>query len=215
MVGSKDHVAAQITAAQAILAREAVKENADKLDAGAEDEAENQFSVLVPPRSWAGSLADFDSQIFARDAWPQAVWDHELSQPDRRYLAIPGEREAIRSLPAIAAVAGLRLAPEAELLTLAVTPAMRRRGLARTLLAQLLAWARRGGAQCVFLEVRSRDAGAQALYQRFGFSPIARRRGYYSDDDACVMRLDFSAPLFVQAPYSQDVLAEEIDLEHQ
>ena len=150
------------------------------------------FPIVIPPRSWASSISDFDKRIFGRDAWPRAVWEHELAQPDRRYLAVQGQRDAIRSLPPVLAIAGLRLAQEAELLTVAVAPELRRRGVAQKLVAQLLAWAHLGGAQLVFLEVRAGDAGAQALYQRFGFIPIARRRRYYSDDDALVMQLDLS-----------------------
>jgi ribosomal-protein-alanine N-acetyltransferase len=45
----------------------------------------------------------------------------------------------------------------------------------------------------MFLEVRPSNAPGQGLYQRLGFEPIGRRRGYYpagsSREDAVVMGL--------------------------
>ncbi len=57
-------------------------------------------------------------------------------------------------------------ADEAEVLTLAVVPGMRRRGAAAILLQQAMAIALAGGAQAVFLEVATDNPGAQALYLR-------------------------------------------------
>ena len=44
------------------------------------------------------------------------------------------------------------------------------------------------GAVCCFLEVRSRNAGAIALYEKSGYEKIALRRNYYPDDDAAIYR---------------------------
>ncbi len=43
----------------------------------------------------------------------------------------------------------------------------------------------------VFLEVRPTNAEALALYERFGFQVIGRRKGYYFDtgEDALVMEV--------------------------
>ncbi|MCI5825758.1 MAG: ribosomal protein S18-alanine N-acetyltransferase [Arcanobacterium sp.] len=146
--------------------------------------------VGVPAHaSWAGRVADFDRRIFGKDAWPRSVWEHELRQSDRLYLVVLGAADPIRSFPPIVAIAGIRAAEDAEVLTVAVAPQQRRQGIAQALLTQLFEWVRLRGAQQVFLEVRASDVGAQALYQRFGFEGIASRRHYYSDDDALVMRM--------------------------
>lgn len=79
---------------------------------------------------------------------------------------------------------------EAEVLTLAVDPAVQRRGLGRTLLAQGLATARERGATSMFLECSADNAPAQALYISAGFAIVGRRRGYYpKGNDALVLRL--------------------------
>lgn len=93
---------------------------------------------------------------------------------------------------------GRTVADEAELLTLAVVPDRRRRGIGAHLLGRFLAAARERGASRVFLEVAADNGAALALYRRHGFSQTGLRRGYYRDSladavDAIVMCRD-SAP---------------------
>lgn len=79
---------------------------------------------------------------------------------------------------------------EAELTNLAVEPGLRRTGLGRALLDQLLdTIAARGGAT-LYLEVRESNAAAQALYRSRGFEVTGRRKSYYSGptEDALIMR---------------------------
>jgi ribosomal-protein-alanine N-acetyltransferase len=84
-------------------------------------------------------------------------------------------------------------AGEAHLLNLSVAPAHQRKGHGATLLREASAIARLRGARGIFLEVRPSNAGAQALYSRFGFRRIAVRRGYYpahsGREDALVLTL--------------------------
>ena len=64
---------------------------------------------------------------------------------------------------------------EAELLTIAVAPAARRHGIARTLLQAAIA-------ACpgpMFLEVAADNAAALALYSALDFKQVGRRRDYY------------------------------------
>ncbi len=81
---------------------------------------------------------------------------------------------------------------EAEVLTLAIAPAARRRGLGRALVARALALAiAPGGADAAFLEVAEDNAAALALYRGCGFREVGRRPRYYADGTAAlVMRRD-------------------------
>jgi ribosomal-protein-alanine N-acetyltransferase len=83
---------------------------------------------------------------------------------------------------------------EAHLLNITIHPDCQRRGLGSELLAQLLVVARRHGALRILLEVRPGNASGLALYRRFLFSQIGRRRGYYQGhggrEDAIVMARD-------------------------
>ncbi|MCS6786901.1 MAG: ribosomal protein S18-alanine N-acetyltransferase [Thiobacillaceae bacterium] len=88
----------------------------------------------------------------------------------------------------------MAVAGEGHLLNCCVAPAWQGRGYGRWLAQKAIENAREHGAACIFLEVRPSNAPALRLYQRLGFSPIARRRGYYPADhgreDALVMKLD-------------------------
>jgi len=69
--------------------------------------------------------------------------------------------------------------PEAELLTLAVHPDQRRRGLGRQLLQEFETEARRRGAAEAFLEVAVGNAAAIRLYHAADFTESAVRKDYY------------------------------------
>ena len=84
------------------------------------------------------------------------------------------------------------IAGEAEVLTLAVRTAARRRGVASALLGAAIE-ATQLTAASMFLEVGEDNPGAVALYAKAGFAPVGRRAGYYARPgapavDAIVMR---------------------------
>jgi ribosomal-protein-alanine N-acetyltransferase len=68
---------------------------------------------------------------------------------------------------------------EAHLLNLSIAAAQQRRGHGTALLGEAMRLARGLGARRMFLEVRPSNRPGQALYERFGFRKVARRRGYY------------------------------------
>jgi ribosomal-protein-alanine N-acetyltransferase len=70
-------------------------------------------------------------------------------------------------------------AGEAHLLNLSVAAARQRQGHGSALLAQAMRLARGRDAKQLFLEVRPTNAGAKALYDRFGFHQVALRPAYY------------------------------------
>ncbi len=71
------------------------------------------------------------------------------------------------------------VAGEAEILSVAVASARRKRGLARALLNLHLGRLAGLGAQTVFLEVDEDNTAARRLYGRAGFREVGRRPGYY------------------------------------
>jgi [ribosomal protein S18]-alanine N-acetyltransferase len=75
---------------------------------------------------------------------------------------------------------GRAVAGEAELLTLAVAPQARRRGLGTKLVTRFIYQARLRGAAQAFLEVAATNTTAIALYTATGFTQTGRRRGYYT-----------------------------------
>ena len=49
------------------------------------------------------------------------------------------------------------------------------------------------GASSLFLEVGDRNSAAQALYRGLGFQAVGRRKAYYADEDADILRLPIPA----------------------
>ncbi len=72
---------------------------------------------------------------------------------------------------------------EAEILTVAIVPEVRGKGLSIPLLERHLDELSRRGIRTVHLEVEEENHPALALYRRFGFTQTGRREGYYQKPD--------------------------------
>jgi ribosomal-protein-alanine N-acetyltransferase len=110
-------------------------------------------------------------------------------------FALIAEEEGVVGFILARTVAG-----EAEILTLAVAPWARRRGVASALVEAAVSEARRRGAHAVFLEVAADNPAALALYQGAGFAQAGLRRAYYGRSgapaaDALVLRRALNTPL--------------------
>lgn len=121
----------------------------------------------------APRLAAVHAQAF-ETPWSADAIAEVLAGPGAFALAVgePG--------PVVGFVLCRRIADEAEILTLAVRPADRRRGLADLLLNKAMALAAFAGAQAMFLEVAEDNLAALALYAGAGFVDVGRRTAYYA-----------------------------------
>lgn len=84
---------------------------------------------------------------------------------------------------------------EAEVLTLAVLPAHRRRGIGRLLMEEAMRRLYADRVASLFLEVDEGNEAAVTLYRRLGFRQVGQRGNYYAVKDgppatALVMRAD-------------------------
>jgi [ribosomal protein S18]-alanine N-acetyltransferase len=73
---------------------------------------------------------------------------------------------------------------EAEILTVAVVPECRRRGVGRQLLEESLRHLYREGARSTHLEVEDSNIGAIGLYRHMDFRESGKREGYYAQGRA-------------------------------
>jgi [ribosomal protein S18]-alanine N-acetyltransferase len=148
------------------------------------------YELRVATPADLGAIMTLETSTFGSDAWSTDSMSSELASRHTYYLfafdpLVPD---------AIAGYGGL-LAPrnseDADIQTLAVTPAVRRHGLGRAIVVALIAEAAARGARQVFLEVRADNPSARALYDSLGFEQIAIREKYYQPDgiDAQVMRV--------------------------
>jgi len=90
------------------------------------------------------------------------------------------------------------VAGEAEVLTLAVPPWTRRKGVGLALMTAAIGVARSAAAEAMFLEVDVGNTAAVGLYERLGFARAGLRKAYYDRGagpraDALVMRLDLTS----------------------
>ncbi len=116
-----------------------------------------------------------------KDAWSREVFGLELDFPGVFGVL---HRSGGMILMRVAA-------DEAEILTIAVTPEIRRDGIAASLLSDAMIRAAAMGARAIFLEVSVANTAALALYSRAGFIQVGQRPRYYSDGtDALVMRFN-------------------------
>jgi ribosomal-protein-alanine N-acetyltransferase len=88
-------------------------------------------------------------------------------------------------------------AGEAEIITVAVDPARRGRGLGLELVEAAARAAKAAGAESLFLEVAVDNDAALALYRRAGFQAAGRRPRYYprragAAVDALILRRDLT-----------------------
>jgi [ribosomal protein S18]-alanine N-acetyltransferase len=145
----------------------------------------------------AARCAELEQLLFpGDDPWSERAFRDEL-RAGHHYLAArsvdptggPGsDGSELVGYAGLAFVAGPPAA-EAEIHTIGVDPAFRRRGIGRALLRRLLAVADAAGAR-VFLEVRTDNEAARALYAADGFTVVGLRKRYYrpSGADAHTMR---------------------------
>lgn len=90
----------------------------------------------------------------------------------------------------IIAYAGAWLAfNEAEVMSVAVLPEYRGRGIGKKLFGELLKICKEEGANAVTLEVRPSNTAAIKIYESFGLKSVGRRKKYYVDngEDALIM----------------------------
>jgi len=110
--------------------------------------------------------------------WSSNIFSVELEKEDFAFYYV---MEYQHSLVAYGGYWKIR--NEAHLITFAVHPSFRRKGLGSQLLQHLLKEIEKQNLDKVTLEVRSSNSTAQKFYQEFGFKRIAIRPQYYIDTD--------------------------------
>lgn len=132
-------------------------------------------------------LAGLHARAFARGWEPEEFERLLVDRAVRAHVAVEGPRR-----PPAGFIISHVVAPEAEVLTVAVVTDRRGRGIGRALLTHHLARLASEGVTTSFLEVEEGNRPALALYARLGYREVGRRRGYYSGGaDALLLRLDF------------------------
>jgi ribosomal-protein-alanine N-acetyltransferase len=128
-------------------------------------------------------VLSIESRVYPRP-WSASLFLSELAQrTTRSYLVARYGGQVI-------GYAGMMFTGrEAHITNIAVDPEVHGRRVGTRLLYALVTEAAARDAQVVSLEVRVTNKVAQAMYEKFGFSPVGVRKGYYieTNEDALVM----------------------------
>ncbi|EAR52399.1 ribosomal-protein-alanine acetyltransferase, putative [Oceanicola granulosus HTCC2516] len=116
----------------------------------------------------AAWLAELHARAYGDRPWSAEEFADLLASPGALLVTRPA-----------AFLLARRSFDEAEILTLATDPAVRRSGNARACLDEFHERARTDGAVDAFLEVAEDNAPARALYAAAGYTEAGRRRRYY------------------------------------
>jgi len=144
-----------------------------------------QFRELVAAD--AARVAELEQALFAGDQpWTEKMLLAEFAQRHTFYVGAfdgGGTDGGVLIGYAGLAMLGPRENPEFEIHTIGVDPAHQRRGVGRALMDQLLHTADLLDGP-VFLEVRTDNAPAIAMYERYGFATTGVRKNYYQASGA-------------------------------
>ena len=137
----------------------------------------------------AARCAELENLLFdGDDPWPDFAFVRELAAPHNRYVAARVDDKLV----GYAGISRLgRIPPfEYEIHTVGVDPAYQGQGIGRQMMVELLGEV--GPESTVFLEVRTDNEPAIALYTSLGFTKVGVRKRYYrvSAADAYTMRRD-------------------------
>jgi ribosomal-protein-alanine N-acetyltransferase len=148
------------------------------------------YTLTIEP---VASPADIDAVLAIEEAsftnpWTREMYLGELENPDVSHCFLAKTAESV----VVGFCSFWRVLDELHINNLAVSPEHRRRGVASALLRRILCEGAALGATRATLEVRRSNGEAQALYERFGFTVAAVRRGYYTNpsEDALVLWRD-------------------------
>lgn len=121
----------------------------------------------------AALLARMEMENFS-DPWSEETLARVLVNPATYFIIA-----TLDGLPV--AYGGMNIVFEdCDIINLAVSENMRRCGIGRALVSQMLDICRSVGAENVFLEHRESNTPAAILYEKFGFEKYAVRKNYYT-----------------------------------
>lgn len=132
-------------------------------------------------------VVEIERQSFS-DPWCMATFQEGISQrnPHSHFLVVR------RNSAPIAYVNYWLVIDDVHIANFAVSPAYRRIGMGKYLLAKSLKHIRDTGGKQVFLEVRVSNIPAQNLYRQLGFRLLHIRKRYYQNngEDAYIFHID-------------------------
>ena len=145
-----------------------------------------EYHILPWQDSYGEAAARLEGECFGENITAEAFCRFSDAPANHYFCAVGGDGTLL-------GYGGISLvADEAEIITVAVSPACRRQGIARALMEHMLRLAADARAT-VYLEVRASNDPAIALYSKLGFAEVGRRKNYYRNprEDALILRKEW------------------------
>ena len=158
----------------------------------------NEIIIRDMSTSDLEAVLELEHRIFPAP-WTQEIFEYEMRREERAlYLVVEVRGKIVGYLGAQV------LGDEIHLTTMALAPALRRRGIGTALLLECLHRGIERDARWMTLEVRENNPEAREFYRCFGFRDMGLRKNYYFDtgEDAVIM-----ASRDLQGRYFQELLA--------
>ncbi len=133
------------------------------------------------------SLSDLNAILkIERESFPKSPYDrmtfiHLHSLYPQHFLVYTGNADSEKDL----ALGYIIFSPEGHIISLAVLPQQRRKGIGRALLQKAMEVSHLKGLQA---EVRQSNRGAQVFYSRMGFRIVGAVKNYYGNEDALIIQ---------------------------
>ena len=140
-------------------------------------ERPGRLAILPMATSDIATVTRIERASFST-VWPADAFYNELSTNKLAHYFVGRVEDRIVAYGGIWVIL-----EDSHITTLAVDPEFRRRRFGEVLLLRLIDEAMERGAAWMTLEVRQSNAVAQRLYQKYGFTTVTMRAGYYSDDN--------------------------------
>ena len=136
--------------------------------------------------SHVAQVAELEKICFS-DPWSENSVVSELKNPLSCWLV--AEEDGV-----VAGYIGSQtVMDESDMMNVAVHPDHRRKGVAESLVNELIEALKKRESHCLTLEVRASNEPAKALYEKLGFVQVGLRRNYYRNpkEDALILRKEF------------------------
>lgn len=143
---------------------------------------------LVEIASHSATAAQWNQTEYLKLFAPNQPSSPLQDQAPHRYALVVEQAGSVAGF-----IVGRQVAEEWEIENIAVTGAARRCGLGSRLVGELLDHVRSRGGKTVFLEVRESNRAARALYEKWAFIEVGRRKAYYQNpaEDALILKFNF------------------------
>ncbi|MEX0873606.1 MAG: ribosomal protein S18-alanine N-acetyltransferase [Actinomycetota bacterium] len=142
-----------------------------------------EVEITAMRRRHLPAVLRIEGKVYPRP-WSAGLFLSELAQKGSRAYLVARHQARVVGYAGV-----MILGDEGHVTNIAVDPSFHRHRIGMRLLLSLIDAARDRRVRSMTLEVRRANAGAQAMYRRFGFHTVGVRKGYYVEtgEDAYIM----------------------------